>query len=92
MREALLFRKVSNTDQFRIDYPYYGLFGSAEITPVYKDDEVLYECRLLNGSIIFLKKLCHSQKWIDTSLNIETPLSAIIGLSIDDFLKIQKGA
>jgi hypothetical protein len=45
----------------------------------------------LNGTTIFLKKLFQSTKWIDAGVNAETPLSKIIGLSIDDFLKIKKG-
>lgn len=80
-----------NRDQFRIDYPYYGLFGSAVITPMHEADEIVYRCKLLNGTTIFLKKPFQTTKWVDAGLNAETPLSKIIGLSIDDFLKIKKG-
>ncbi|MBO9684472.1 MAG: hypothetical protein J7502_17695 [Flavisolibacter sp.] len=91
MRETSFYNEALQTDQFKIDYPYYGLFGSATITPIHEADEVVYRCRLLNGTTIFLKKLFQSTKWIDAGVNDETPLAKIIGLSIDDFLKIKKG-
>lgn len=91
MKEVSFYRDTLNKDQFKIDYPYYGLFGSAVITPIYNEEEVIYRCKLLNGTTIFLKKLFQTKKWVDTGLNAETPLSAIIGLSIEDFLKIKKG-
>jgi hypothetical protein len=91
MKETSFYTDALNLDQFRIDYPYYGLFGSAVITPMHEADEVVYRCKLLNGTTILLKKLFQSAKWIDAGLNAETPLSKIIGLSIDDFLKIKKG-
>jgi hypothetical protein len=69
---------------FRVDYPYYGLFGTAEVTKM-SNDEGLYECKLRNGKTVVLKKI--HQKWVDTLLNDETPLSHVIGVSIDDFLK-----
>jgi len=81
----ILFIKESRKDHFKIDYPYYGLFGSADITPIAGDDGVVYKCKLLNGQEIFLKK--PARNWIDANLNRETPLSAVIGTSIDDFLK-----
>ena len=92
MKETSFYNDASSKDQFKIDYPYYGLFGSAVITPLYEAGEVVYRCRLLNGTTIFLKKLFQTKKWIDTGLNTDTPLSTTIGLSIDDFLKIKKGA
>jgi hypothetical protein len=88
MGEILLFREYRNKGEFKINYPYYGLFGSADITPINQEDEIRYQCRLLNGSILHLKKLAHLKKWIDISLNMETPLAAVIGLAIEDFLKI----
>jgi hypothetical protein len=91
MKETSFYTDTINKDQFKIDYPYYGLFGSALITPVNDGDGMLYRCRLLNGTTIFIKKLFQTKKWIDTGLNAETPLSKIIGLSIDDFLKIKRG-
>lgn len=91
MKEVSFYSDTSNKDQFKIDYPYFGLFGSAVITPIYEPEEVVYRCKLLNGTTIFLKKLFQTKKWIDAGLNSETPLSAVIGLSIDDFLKIKKG-
>jgi hypothetical protein len=90
MKEVSFYSGTSNKDQFKIDYPYYGLFGSALITPLRESEEVIYSCKLLNGTTIFLKKL-FPKKWIDAGLNAETPLSKIIGLSIDDFLNIKKG-
>lgn len=91
MKETSFYNETLNRGQFKIDYPYYGLFGSAIITPVYEADEVVYCCKLLNGTSIFLKKPLQSKKWIDAASDSETPLSKIIGLSIDDFLKIKKG-
>jgi hypothetical protein len=93
MKETSFYNDAAlSKDQFKIDYPYYGLFGSAEITPIQNEEEVLYRCRLLNGTTIFLKKLFQTKKWIDAGLNAETPLSETIGIYIDDFLKIKKGA
>jgi len=91
MKETLFYSNTSSKDQFKIDYPYYGLFGSAFITPVNEAGEVVYKCKLLNGTTLLLKKIFQSKKWIELDLNTETPLSKIIGLSIDDFLKIKKG-
>lgn len=91
MKEVSFYGDISNRGQFKIDYPYYGLFGSAVITPMPGAEEIVYRCLLLNGTTIFLKKLFQTKKWIDTGLNAETPLSKIIGLSIDDFLSIKKG-
>ena len=92
MKGTSLYKETVSQNHFKIDYPYYGLFGSATITPMYDGDEVIYRCRLLNGSTILLKKQLNSKKWVDTTLEAETPLATIIGLSIDDFLKIKKGA
>jgi hypothetical protein len=91
MKEVSFYSDTSNKDQFKIDYPYYGLFGSALITPLSEANEVVYRCKLLNGTTILIKKLFQTKKWIDAGLNTETPLSKIIGLSIDDFLSIKKG-
>jgi hypothetical protein len=91
MKEVSFYSDISNKDQFKIDYPYYGLFGSAVITPITEAEEIIYRCMLLNGTTIFLKKLFQTKKWIDAALDTETPLSKIIGLSIDDFLSIKKG-
>ena len=86
MGELLYFKEHRNKDQFRIDYPYYGLFGSADIIEVSYEEGLAYRCTLLNGSVVMLKKTEPSNKWIDTSLNTETPLSSIIGLAIEEFL------
>jgi len=90
MKETSFYNDAVNKDQFKIDYPYYGLFGSALITPISEADDILYKCKLLNGTTILIKKLFQSKKWVDAALNTETPLSKIIGSSIDDFLKIKK--
>lgn len=88
MGEILFYNESRNVrDHFKIDYPYYGLFGSADITPINDENDVVYKCELLNGNIIFLKKLIQPKRWIDTNLNSETPLSVVIGRYIDDFLK-----
>lgn len=87
MGEILFFPEARNKNQFKIDYPYYGLFGTADVTPVKEENEVVYKCKLLNGSIVFLKKLLQPSKWVDANLNLETPLASVIGTSIDDFLK-----
>ena len=87
MGEVIFFNESYSRNQFKIDYPYYGLFGSADISTVNENGEVVYKCKLLNGNTIFLKKLEQTKKWVDANLNLETPLSKIIGISIDDFLK-----
>lgn len=92
MKDISLYRDALDDNQFRIDYPYYGLFGSAVITPMCDEEGIIYRCRLLNGNTIFLKKNFQTKKWIDAGLHAETPLSATIGLEIDDFLKTKKGA
>jgi len=90
MRETSFYNDALNKEQFKIDYPYYGLFGSAVITPLNEAGETVYRCKLLNGTNVFLKKPFQSKRWIDAAMNAETPHSATIGLSIDDFLKIKK--
>ena len=92
MRETSFYNDALNREQFQIDYPYYGLFGSAVITPLIEAGETIYRCKLLNGTTVFLKKLFQTRKWIDAGLNAETPLASTIGPSIDDFLKIKKEA
>ena len=87
MTETLFSREYRNKGQFKIDYPYYGLFGSADITAIETEQDVTYRCRLLNGMILTLQKQVQPRKWIDLTLNRETPLSYIIGIAIDDFLK-----
>jgi hypothetical protein len=89
MGEILYLNESSLRDAFRIEYPYYGLFGSADIMPVENGDDIIFKCTLLNGTIIFIRKMAQA-KWIDASLNRTTPLSDIIGRSIDDFLKALK--
>lgn len=92
MGEASFYNDAISRETFKIDYPYYGLFGTALITPQFSQEEVIYKCRLLNGTTLVLKKLFSSKKWVDAALDAETPLASIIGLSIDDFMSIKKGA
>ena len=87
MGDISIFPEFRNGSHFKIHYPYYGLFGTADITPLSKEDEVIYRCRLLNGTILHLKKLIQQKKWIDLTMNSETPLAAVIGNSIDEFFK-----
>jgi hypothetical protein len=87
MASVLSLTDISNQNQFKVDYPYYGLFGSADVTRIRNSAEVLFKCKLLNGNIILLKKLVQPGRWIDANLDLETPLSIVIGTSIDDFLK-----
>jgi hypothetical protein len=87
MGEMIFTNEIRTGSQFRIDYPYYGLFGSAEILLIPNGSEVMFRCTLLNGDILFLRKLTQGKKWIDASLNRTTSLSSVIGQSIDDFLK-----
>jgi hypothetical protein len=86
MGEFPFYRDFNKGDQFKIDYPYYGLFGTADITAIIQGDAVTYKCRLLNGSEVLLRKLTGAGKWIDTALDRETPLSNVIGMAIDEFL------
>ena len=79
---SLLETKSSN--QFKVYFPYYGLFATADITAV-DNSEKVYQCKLKNGNTVTLKKT--QQRWIDLVLNDVTPLSNVIGNSIDDFLK-----
>lgn len=90
MNHLLLTTETSTTTHFKVDYPYYGLFNSADVTPMKDSKDEVYECKLLNGSIVLLKKLMQPKKWIDASLNTETPLAAVLGMSIEDFLKFHK--
>lgn len=87
MGELLFYQENRNQNQFKVDYPYYGLFGSADITTVRNENDIIFRCRLLNGTILYVKKLVQQKKWIDLHLNTETPLSAVIGNSIDDFFR-----
>ena len=75
------------TNRFSVSYPYYGLFGTADVRLLQDEGEPLFECKLVNGAIILLKKLDNTRKWIDAQLNRETPLSSVIGMYIDDFIK-----
>ena len=78
---------VQPSNHFSISYPYYGLFGTADVKLLKAEEESLFECKLVNGAIVLLKKLGNTKKWIDAQLNRETPLSSVLGMYIDDFIK-----
>lgn len=79
-----IFKEFNRTNSFKVDYPYYGLFGTAEVSVV-NDYEKEFECKLRNGQTVHLKKV--GSKWFDMVLNEETALSNVIGSSIDDYFK-----
>ena len=87
MGSFLSYAQTGNNQQFSISYPYYGLFGTAEVKLVENHGDALFECKLINGAVILLKKLGNTKQWIDAQLNTQTPFSAIIGLYIDDFMR-----
>jgi hypothetical protein len=74
-------------NQFRIDYPYYGLFRTADIEVVQAEGDVLFQCKNINGTVIWLKKTAKSQRWLDANVGNETPLATIIGMYIDDHIR-----
>ena len=78
---------VPTRNHFSISYSYYVLFGTADVKLLQSETEPLFECKLVNGAIVLLKKLGNTRKWIDAQLNRETPLSSILGLYIDDFIR-----
>lgn len=86
MNEISFFIEAPARSSFMVYYPYYGLFSKADITPLKENNETLFECKLSNGEMLIVKKAKQLHKWIDAQLNRETPLSAIIGTRIDDFL------
>ncbi|HEU0064038.1 MAG TPA: hypothetical protein VFQ58_03370, partial [Flavisolibacter sp.] len=64
--------KTTQENSFRVNYPYLGLFGTADITLISDSTELICSCKLLNGNIIRLKKNSISKKWIDTTIDKET--------------------
>jgi len=72
--------------QFRIDYPYYGLFRSADIKIIEAEGDVIYQCEILNGSEVWLKKASSSQRWLEAQSGAETPLARLLGIYIDDYM------
>ena len=84
---TLFYNYVTNHNQFKVDYPYYGLFGTAQVKLVQEQNDKIFECKINNGTVVRLKKMKEAKKWIDLEMNEVTPLSSIIGGSIDDFLK-----
>lgn len=90
MGNFLSYLHAAKTNQFQVNYPYYGLFGTANVTLVNSEEEPLYECKLMNGAVLLLKKITNSKRWIDAGLNSGTPLAQVIGTYIDDYMMEQK--
>ena len=88
MNNLSIFIQSSKANQFKVDYPYLGLFGTADVTPIEENNETVYECRLRNGKTMLVKKAKQLRKWIDVNLNLDTPLAGVIGMSIEDYLKL----
>ena len=80
---------LSLQNQFKIDFPYYGLFRTAAVKVVEAEGDVLYECSMLNGNIVCLKKTEQSHKWMEVNSG-ETPLSRLLGTYIDEHMGIRK--
>jgi hypothetical protein len=74
-------------NQFKVNYPHYGLFGTADVKLLRSENESLFECKLMNGAVLWLKKMGNSKRWIDAQLNRETSLASVIGMYIDDIIK-----
>jgi hypothetical protein len=72
-------------NHFTVSYPHYGLFKTADVTVVNDTEDPVFECKLLNGAVVLLKKLAKS-RWIDAQLNQQTSLANVLGMYIDDFI------
>jgi hypothetical protein len=90
MGNFLSYLQASNSDQFQVNYPYYGLFGTANVRLLSTDGDQLFECKLMNGAVVMLKKITNSKLWIDAQANDRTPLAEVIGMYIDDFIRDAK--
>jgi hypothetical protein len=84
MNKLSLFIEPQKTNSFQVYYPYYGLFREADVTPLKEKDETIFLCRLAKGEILQVKQMKQPRKWVDANLNVETPLSQIIGSCIED--------
>jgi hypothetical protein len=73
-------------NQFTVSFPYYGLFREANVQLHQAGGEPLFECRLLNGAILWLKRM-GTRRWVDAESNSETALSSVIGMYIEDLIK-----
>jgi hypothetical protein len=73
-------------NQFTVSFPYYGLFRQANVKLLQSDGEPLFECHMLNGAVVWLKRL-GSKRWVDAQSNSETSLTSVIGMYIDDLIK-----
>ena len=87
MGTFLSYLQTGNQNQFKVSYPHYGLFGTADVKLLQAEGEPLFECKLMNGAVLWLKKISNSKRWVDAKLNRETPLASTIGMYIDDILK-----
>jgi hypothetical protein len=78
---------INHLNEFIIGYDYFGLSGTALVTPTRSNAGVYFNCKLLetNDSInILYKKEAVASFWIDRDLNIPTPLSLFIGQAIEN--------
>lgn len=87
MGTFLSYLQTGTQNQFTINYPHYGLFGTANVKLLQEEGERLFECKLMNGAILWLKKIANSKRWVDAQLNQETSLASVIGMYIDDVLR-----
>jgi hypothetical protein len=81
---------TAGISQFTISYPYYGLFRTAVVRVMKTGEELIFECRLIDGVILWLKKRAQSRQWIDAQANAHTTQASLIGQYIDDFLIARK--
>lgn len=90
MGTFLPYLQAESKNQFQVNYPYLGLFGTADVKLVQTEGEPLFECKLMNGAVLLLKKIASSKRWIDAKLDRKTPLAEVIGMYIDDFIEEPK--
>ena len=88
MGTLLSYSKV-NQHQFTISYPHYGLFRTADVRLVPEEGDPVFECRLINGAIVQIKKVAGSRQWVEAGTNMSTSLAFILGRYIDDLLEAQ---
>ncbi|HEX6335093.1 MAG TPA: hypothetical protein VFZ78_12755 [Flavisolibacter sp.] len=86
MDQAYSLNPQGYSSSFTINYPWYGLFSSAEVKIV-NEMERVYQCRLNNNVVLWIRKLISSGKWIDVNEERETTLTSVIGNYIDDYLR-----
>lgn len=77
----------TNGNSFPVSYPYYGLFRTANVRLLFQQGEPVFECELVSGNYLLLKKQTASQRWVEAESNRETSLSSVLGLYIEDVIK-----